>query len=76
MYENYFLKKYMKNHNFFFFKQSRGEENNRRRAHTFTQLKKKKKKLGFARLLIVFMINLTNLDINYQCLSLNLTWTC
>ena len=39
MYENYFLKKYMKNHknNIFFFEQSRGEENNIRKAHTSTQ---------------------------------------
>ena len=67
----------MKNHkiNFFFFlKQSKREENNRRRAHTYTQLLKKKN-IGVCTTFIVFMINIANLEINDQLLSLNLSLT-
>ena len=35
-------------------------------------LKKKKKKIGVCTTFIVFMINLANLDINYQYVSLSL----
>ena len=44
-----------------------------RRAHTSTRLKKY---IGICFTFIVFMINLANLEINYQCLSLSLSWTC
>ena len=65
----------MKNHKIIFFlKQSRGEENKRRRAHTYTQLLKKKN-IGVCTAFIVFMINLANLEINDQLLSLNLSLT-
>ena len=57
----------------FFLKQSRGEENNIRRAHISTQFKKY---IGVCFIFIVLMINLANLEINYQCLSLSLSWTC
>ena len=69
-----FFKTYMKNHKIYFFKQSRGEENNRRRAHTSTQIKKEEEE-EVCTTLIVFMINLANLEINYQFLSLTLSWT-
>ena len=67
-------KKNMKNqkNRFFFFLQSRGEENNIRRAHTSTQFKKY---IGVCFTFIVLMINLANLEINYQCLSLSLSLT-
>ena len=32
--------------------------------------------IGVCTAFIVFMINLTNLEINYQHLSLSLSWTC
>ena len=35
-----------------------------------------KKYIGFCTAFIVFMIKLTNLEINYQRLSLSLSWTC
>ena len=71
------FKKYMKNHKIFIKKkkQIRGEENNKRRAHTSTRLKKKKI-IGVCTAFIMFMINLANLEFNYQRLSLSLSWTC
>ena len=68
----------MKNHKIYIFKQSRGEENNIRRAHTSTWLKNIYIYIyiGVCFTFIVFMINLANLEINYQCLSLSLSWTC
>ena len=69
------FKKYIKNHQIkFFFKQNRGEENNIRKTYTSTRLKKKN--FGVCITFIVFMINLTNFEINYQYLSLSLSWTC
>ena len=35
-----------------------------------------KKNIGVCTTFIVFMINLANLEINYQRLSLSLSWTC
>ena len=35
-----------------------------------------KKNIGVCTAFIVFMINLANLEINYQRLSLSLSWTC
>ena len=70
--EKTLFKKCKKNHKikFFFFKQSRGEKNNRRTAPTL------KKNIGVCTVFIVFMINLTNLEINYQRLSLSLILIC
>ena len=67
----------MKNHNIYIYiyidKLSRGEENNIRTAHTSTRPLKKNIEVCFA--FIVFMIILANLEINYQFLSLSLSWT-
>ena len=72
-----FFKKYMKNHNIYIYiyiyKQSRGEENNKRRAQASTLFKIY---IRVYTAFIVFMINLANLKINYQHLSLSLNWTC
>ena len=64
----------MKNHNIYIYicinKLSKGEENNIRTAYTSTRLLKKKNiEVCFA--FIVFMINLANLERNYQILSLS-----
>ena len=63
----------MKNHKIYIFLNKVGEENNRRRAHTSTWFKKN---IGVCITFIVFMINLANLEINYQRLSLSLSQTC
>ena len=64
------FKKYMKNHKIYIFLNKVGEENNRRRAHTSTWFKKN---IGVCITFIVFMINLANLEVNYQRLSLSLS---
>ena len=74
MYKNYFLKSTWRTTIYIYiYKQSRGEENNKRRAHASTLFKIY---IRVYTAFIVFMINLANLKINYQHLSLSLNWTC
>ena len=85
MYKNYFLKnigktkKYMENQKYIYIyiyifnKLSREEENNIRITHTSTRLLKKIY-IGVCFAFIVFMINVANLEINCQFLSLNWTY--
>ena len=67
------FKKYMKNPHIYIYiyiyinKLSRGEENNIRTDHASTWLLKNNFEVCFT--FIVFMINLANLEINYQFLS-------
>ena len=76
------LKKYMKNHQiyiyiyiYFFFFFNKVEE----KKITWEELVPLlgfKKNIGVCFAFIVFIINFANLDINYQCLSLSLSWIC
>ena len=74
MYENYFKKK-MKNHKIKFLNKVEEKKIIEEEFIPLLGLKKKKKK-EVCPTFIVFMINLTNLKINYQHMSLSLSWTC
>ena len=69
--------KYMKNHKtiFFFFFLNKVEEK-KIVEEKLIPLLGFKKNIRVCTTFIVFMINLTNLEINYQRLSLSLSWTC
>ena len=73
MYENYFLKKYMKNHNFFFFFNK--VEEKKIIEETFIPLLGLKYIYWGFTAFIVFMIKLANLELNFQCLSWSLSLT-
>ena len=69
------FKKYMKNHKIIFIKKV--EEKKITEDELISLLGfKKKKKIRVCTTFIVFMINFTNLEINYLRLSLSLSWTC
>ena len=67
------LKKYMKNHNIYI---NKVEEKKITKEKLINLLGFKKEYIGVCTTFIVFMINLANLKINYQRLSLSLSWTC
>ena len=71
------FKKYIKNYKIiFFFFLNKVEEKKITEDELIPLFGFKKKNFGFCTTFIVFMINLTNLEINYQYLSLSLSWTC
>ena len=64
----------MKTHKIIFF--NKVEEKKVTQEEFIPLLSLKKKNVGVCIAFIIFMINLTNLELNYQHLSLSLSWTC
>ena len=64
------FKKYMKNHKIKFFL-NKVERKKITKEELILLLSLKKKKIRVCTAFIVFMVNLSNLEINYQCLSLS-----